>query len=152
MGASATKVQTRTHFTAEAVEPPSSNVPQGTDGYTREQLEQRIRQLEAEFQRNVPVKHLPPSKEEKPIRKPPQRIKGSLAASAAPATSSANLAKVGKFCYNCGDSAHLLPHCTNPTNAVLVQKKLCERHQTRQSQLALNPQHKTSQLNLALNS
>ncbi|MEQ2199171.1 hypothetical protein XENOCAPTIV_026619, partial [Xenoophorus captivus] len=65
MGASSTKVHTRTHFTTEAPEFTNSNIPIGTDVLTREQLEEKIGQLEEELQRNVSVKNPHPSKEDK---------------------------------------------------------------------------------------
>ena len=155
MGGSSTKVHTKTHLTAAEPPPPapSSNAPRVSDVHAtiREQLEERIRQLEAELRKNAPAPNDPPPRNERAGRRFPQRNKISTPAPTVPTVPAENPARVGKFCYNCGEDSHMLPQCTNPTNAVLVQKKLCERHQTRQNQRPLSPPQTSPQPNLPLN-
>lgn len=123
MGGVPTKVHTKTHIATEESDPPCRNVSPVLDAHNREQLEEWIRQLEAELRENACAQNDNTS------------VDGS--APSVPIVHSENLTKVGNICYNCGDDSHMLPQCTNPTDAVLVQKKLCERHQARRP---LNPQ------------
>lgn len=153
MGGNSTKVHTKTHLTTAEPAPPSNNVPIVSDVHStiREQLEERIRQLEAELRKNTPAPTDPPPRNEKAGRRFLQRAKSSTPAPPVPTAPAETLTKVGKFCYNCGDDFHMLPQCTNPTNAVLVQKKLCERHQTRQNPRPLSSPQTSPQPNLPLN-
>uniref|UniRef100_A0A3Q2DJ08 CCHC-type domain-containing protein n=1 Tax=Cyprinodon variegatus TaxID=28743 RepID=A0A3Q2DJ08_CYPVA len=92
-----------------------------------EQLEERVRQLEAELQKNTPAQNDSSLRHERTGRRFPQRAKSSTLAPPVSAVPAENLIRTGKFCYNCGEDSHMLPQCTNPTNAVLVQKKLCTK-------------------------
>lgn len=117
----------------------------------REQLEERVRQLEAELQKNTPAQNDSSLRHERTGRRFPQRAKSSTLAPPVSAVPAENLIRTGKFCYNCGEDSHMLPQCTNPTNAVLVQKKLCERHQSRQNQRPLSSSQTHPQSHLPLN-
>lgn len=151
IGGNSTKVHTQTLLTTDESEPSSDNVSTVIDAHTKEQLKERIRQLEAELQKNASAQnaHLP--RNDRAGRTSPPKPKGSTTAPSVPTVSTENHTKVVKFCYNCGEDSHMLPQCTNPTNAVLVQKKLCERHQTRQNQRPLGHQQTHPQSNLSLN-
>lgn len=153
MGGSSTKVHTKTHLTSAEPAPPSNNVPIVSDVHatTREQLEERIRQLEAELRKNTPAPTDPPPRNERTGQRFPHKTKSSTPAPSDPTVPAENLTKVGKFCYNCGEDSHMLLQCTNPINAVLVQKKLCERHHARQNQRPLSPPRTSPQPNLPLN-
>uniref|UniRef100_A0A3P8TIP5 CCHC-type domain-containing protein n=1 Tax=Amphiprion percula TaxID=161767 RepID=A0A3P8TIP5_AMPPE len=129
LGVTATKVHTKTLVTMGESEVTSSNVSKVPDVATREQLEERIRQLEAELKKNSSSQTPQRARYVKDGQKPSEQR-----------------TKIRKFCYNCGEESHMLPQCTNPPNAVLVQRKLCERHNSRQGQ-----QQIASQSDLHLN-
>ena len=149
---STTKVHTKTHLTTDESEPPSNKVLAVCDANTREQLEERIRLLEAELKQSVTTQNANPPRYDRAGRKFSPKAKGSNTAPPLQAVPTENLIKAGRFCYNCGEESHMMPQCTNQTNAVLVQKKLCERHQTRQTQRPLSYQQTSPQPNLSLNS
>lgn len=151
MGGVPTKVHTKTHIATQESGPSCHNVSPVLDAHNREQLEERIRQLEAELRKNACAQNDHPPRNDRPVRKFPYRAKGNPSAPSVPVVRTENLTKVGNFCYNCGDDSHMLPQCTNPTDAVLVQKKLCERHQARLNQRPLNQQQTNLQPDLSLN-
>lgn len=151
MGGTSTKVHTKRHLIANESNPPSNNFSTVLDAQTREQLEERIRQLETELREKTSAQNISLPRNDRAGQKPSQRTKGSTTASSVPAVPTANPTRVEKFCYNCGEDSHMLPQCTNQANAVLVQKKLCERHQTRQNQHPLGQQQTNLQPNLSLN-
>lgn len=147
MGGNVTKVHTKAHLSQSEPEFISS-VSIGQDARSREQLEDRVRQLEAELQKSTLPQNNHSSRSERVGRKFPKRNISTPVASVTPTESPR---KVGKFCYNCGEDLHMLPQSTNPTNAVLVQKKLCERHQNRQNPCLIFPQQNNPDRNLSLN-
>lgn len=151
MGSVPTKVHTKTHLANDESEPPRCHSQMVLDAHSREKLEERIKQLEAELQKKACVQNDQPPRNDRPVRKPPQRARGSTTAQSVPCAFTENITKVGNFCYNCGEDSHMLPQCSNPTNAVLVQKKLCERHQARQNQRPLNSQQSNLRSDLSLN-
>lgn len=134
LGNVAAKVHSKTHVTTDEPEHSLCHNHIVSDVSIRKQLEERIKQLEAELQKKS-VQHDQPFRSDRPVQKLPYKVKGSKVnqrpRSDVPAE---NVPKVGNFCYNCGEDLHMLPQCVNPTNAALVQKKLCERHQSRQTQ------------------
>uniref|UniRef100_A0A3Q2QU49 CCHC-type domain-containing protein n=1 Tax=Fundulus heteroclitus TaxID=8078 RepID=A0A3Q2QU49_FUNHE len=98
-----------------------------------------VRQLKAELQENTPAQNAASVRNERAGWRFPQRTKSSTLAPPVSTVPVETLTRTGKFCYNCGEDSHMLPQCTNPTNAVLVQKKLCERHQSRLNQCKMHP-------------
>lgn len=151
MGSVSSKVHTKTHLATDESEHLHCHSHTVLDAHVREQLEERVKQLEAELRKRACVQNNQSPRNERPVPKLPQRPKGSNAASSTPIVPTENVTKVGNFCYNCGDESHMLPQCSNPTNAVLVQKKLCERHQARQNQRPLSPPQSSPQRDLSLN-
>lgn len=149
MGGNLTKVHTKAHLSQSEPEC-SSSVFIRQDAHSREQLEEQVRQLEAELQRNKPAQNNPVCRSEREGRKFP---KGNTTTPVASVIPTESLRKVGKFCYNCGEDSHMLPQCTNLTNAVLVQKKLCERHghRNKQNPGSMGPKQNNPEQNLSLN-
>uniref|UniRef100_A0A3Q0RBQ3 Paraneoplastic antigen Ma-like C-terminal domain-containing protein n=1 Tax=Amphilophus citrinellus TaxID=61819 RepID=A0A3Q0RBQ3_AMPCI len=129
----------------------SSNAPTVLDAHTREQLEERIQQLEAELMNNSASGKSQFPRNDKTTQRPTQKAKPIGAAPPTPVSSSGDHRRVRKFCYNSGEDSHMLPQCSNPTNAILVQKKLCERHNARQSQCSINQHQNSPQSDLPLN-
>ncbi|KAM3833971.1 paraneoplastic antigen Ma3 homolog [Diretmus argenteus] len=154
MGGNSARVHSKTLLTTEEPEPSSHSAPSHFDAHAREQLEERIRQLEAELWKNAPARNTVPFRNDKGGWRPAQKTKSSSADPPIPALPTGNQTKdrqkFGTFCYNCGEDSHMMPQCNNQTNAVLVQKKLCERHHARQSERALGRQQ-SGQPNLSLN-
>ncbi|KAK2841795.1 hypothetical protein Q5P01_011995 [Channa striata] len=138
MGGSSTRVHTKTLLAGD--EPEFSNhVSSELDSHNREQLEERIRQLETEIRKKAPAQIAHLLGNERAGHKP------SLA------TPKDTRMKTGRFCYNCGQDSHMLPQCTNQTNATLVQKKLCERHRSREGSQQVDKQKTGPSSNLSLN-
>lgn len=143
LGNVAAKVHSKTHVTTDEPEHALCHNHTVSDASSRKQLEERIRQLEAELQKKM-VQHDQPFRSDRPAQKLSYRVKGSkLTQRPGPDVPAENVSKVGNFCYNCGEDSHMLPQCNNPTNAALVQKKLCERHQARENQRSLNTSQTT---------
>lgn len=121
LGNGAARVHTKTQLAVESDTVDSFGV---FDVSVQDQLEAKIRHLEAELQRvSVASTNKPPRR-----GRPRQGLgsKGQRGAVNSPVASVAKRAKVTRFCYNCGEELHLLSACSNPTNAVLVQQRLCE--------------------------
>uniref|UniRef100_A0A672FZ10 CCHC-type domain-containing protein n=1 Tax=Salarias fasciatus TaxID=181472 RepID=A0A672FZ10_SALFA len=154
-GGVSTKVHTKTHLATDEHEHPQCRNQRVLDAHDRELLEERIKQLEAELRKKTCVQNDPHPKNDRPVRKLPhtlqkqqkfiilpsskvffsvKMVKGNTPAPQTSVSPAEKVTKIGNFCYNCGDDSHMLPQCPNPTNAALVQKKLCERHQARQNQ------------------
>uniref|UniRef100_A0A667YFX9 CCHC-type domain-containing protein n=1 Tax=Myripristis murdjan TaxID=586833 RepID=A0A667YFX9_9TELE len=140
MGVTPTKVHTKTLVTMGESEVTSSNVSKVPDAVIREQLEERIRQLEAELRKNTSPQTTQRPRYVKDGQRPSNSPKTSNITSPSPLLPTEQRTKIRKFCYNCGEDSHMLQQCTNPPNAVLVQRKLCERHNSRQGQQQVAPQ------------
>ena len=98
---SSTKVHTKIHLTTNESEPSSNKVQAVCDAHTREQLEERIRLLEAELKKSVPTQNLP--RYDGAGRKFSPKAKGSTTAPPLQAVPTENLTRAGRFCYNCGE-------------------------------------------------
>ena len=114
---------------------------------TREQLEERIRQLEAEAQRNASSQNSQRYRNGKDGRKSSGKFRNADKSPSDSESPKDTRTKFVKFCYKCGEDSHMLPQCSNDTNAALVQKKLCERHQNRQAQRQSAPSQSSPPLN-----
>lgn len=150
MSGTSTKVQARTLVATDDGRH-SGTPPTALDACTREQLEERIRQLEAELMNSSSAANSQCPKSDKTRQKLSHRTKIHNPAPPTPARLPGDHKRVGKFCYNCGEDSHMLPQCSNPTNAILVQKKLCERHSAGQSQCSMAQRQNSPQSNLPLN-
>ncbi|XP_076137406.1 paraneoplastic antigen Ma3-like [Alosa pseudoharengus] len=142
LGNSVVRVHTKTQLASEPVPAEGHsfgvfNVPM------QEQLEAKIRQLEVELQK-VSSTGNKPSKRDNPRQS--SGFVGQRAVVNSPSASAAKQTKLKRFCYNCGEESHLLSACSNPTNAILVQTRLCERYHANQGLQQL-----TSQSGEALN-
>lgn len=133
-----TKVHTKTLVTMNEPEATNSNVSNVLDTSSRGQLEERIRQLEAELK--------------KMTQRPRNGKYGQRSSSGSQNTDMASTAlelssehkQFKKFCYKCGEDSHILPKCTNQANADLVQRKLLERHNSKTGQQQTVPQSSLS--------
>uniref|UniRef100_A0A3B3Q742 CCHC-type domain-containing protein n=1 Tax=Paramormyrops kingsleyae TaxID=1676925 RepID=A0A3B3Q742_9TELE len=104
-----------------------------TENSFKERLEAKIQYLEAELRRaTAGVEHRNEKKREVGLK--PTRVIGTTPVRAAIETIKS---RPRRFCYNCGEDSHILPNCSNSTNAELVQVRLCERHQGTQDQANL---------------
>lgn len=131
MGVASTKVHTKALVTIDEPQAACSNVSNIPDAATREQLEERIRQLEAELKKSMQR-----PRNFKDGQKFSSRSRNTNTTSPDPELPAEQQTKFRRFCYKCGEDSHILPQCTNQANAVLVQRKLCERHNSRTDQQA----------------
>lgn len=140
MGITSTKIHTKTLVSMGESEAPSHKVSKVPDAATREQLEERIRQLEAELRENASSQIAQRSRPVKEEQRTTNKSKNFNKNQSAPPQPTERRMKFMKFCYQCGEDSHMLSQCSNPPNAVLVQRKLCERHNSRQVKQPVAPQ------------
>lgn len=131
MGVASTKVHTKTLTMREF------DTSEVSEAATREQLEKRIRQLEDELRISTSAEDAKQSRHVKDGQRSSNKPKSTNVTSLLPTL---QRTKFRKFCYQCGEDSHMLPQCSNAPNAVLVQRKLCERHNSRRDQQQVSPQ------------